>query len=148
MSGFHHDKWNLIFELLFLMKTVICKLAHVCPFLFADNNRRLHLHPFICSPLRAREKGPCSLMVRAPRTNSLLQKPGPASQTEPLERSGPCAGVCVLTSSSTATCVPFKSTLGALRAGCAGQMPQGSPTGLHTQEIRRHPLTWVGLVIL
>lgn len=121
------------------MKTVICQLAHVCPFLFADNNRLLHLYPFICSPLRARERSPCSLMVQAPKTNNLLPKPGPAPQTEPLECLGPCAVFCVLTSTSPLTCVSFKSTLWALGAGCAGRKPPCSHTGLHTQTIRRLP---------
>lgn len=60
----------------FLMKTVIYKLAHVCPFLFADNKRLLNLYPFICSPLRAWERSPFSPMVQAPGTNHLLENQG------------------------------------------------------------------------
>lgn len=60
----------------FLMKTVIYKLAHVCLFLFADNKRLLNLYPFICSPLRACERSPFSLMVQAPGTNHLLENQG------------------------------------------------------------------------
>lgn len=46
----------------FLMKTVIYKLAHMCPFLFADNKSLLHLYPFICSPLCACKRSQFSLM--------------------------------------------------------------------------------------
>lgn len=95
------------------MKTVIYKLAHVCPFLFADNKRLLNLYPFICSPLRACERSPFSLMVRAPRTNHLLENQGVCFPGTTTGMSGsPCNFLCP--DKHPTQPVSFKSTIWAI----------------------------------
>lgn len=130
----------------FLMKTVIYKLAHVCPFLFADSKKHLHLYPFICSPLRACERSPCSLMVQAPRTDSLLQNPGTCSPDRTPGMPGSLCGFLCPDSHLHPTRVPFESALWALSKLCWTEAPC-SHTGLHTWKSMRLRLPWVVLDI-
>lgn len=131
----------------FLMKTVIYDLAHVRPFLFADNKRLLHLYPFICSPLHAWERSPFSLMVQAPRMNNLLENQEICFPDRTTGMSGPHAASSVLTTTPVPACISFTSTTWAIWASCARLKRQHSHTLLHTYETMRCHLTWVVRVI-
>lgn len=122
----------------FLMKTVICKLAHACPFLFAIAFVSFHL---LSSP--GMKRSPFGLMVQALRTNT----PGISSLCL-LPRHNqwnvwtPCSFLQT-DDHPTAACVSFKPSMWVTAVSWAGLKLQCSHTLHHMQNMRK-AFTWHG----